>query len=84
MPDRGDVRLEVVPVAADNFALAPGQTRLVCIIHEADRHDLQTQLLNVRVGQMVGVAGYWTARDEAGITRYYLNDTTDVVPQPGK
>lgn len=82
MPDRGDVRLEVVPVAADRYALAPSQERLVCIIHDADRHVLQTQLLNVKVGHMVRIAGHWTAKDESGVTRHYLNDTTDLVPLP--
>src|SRR5262245_7951960 len=80
MPLQGDVRLEVTPVPKDAYVLAPGQTRITCIIHERNRHDLETQLLNTAVGQTVGVAGYWMAREDGGVTRHYLNDTTDLVP----
>lgn len=84
MPVQGDVRLEVTPVQEDAYVLAPGQTRLTCIIHERDRHDLAPQLLNTAVGQTVDVAGYWVAREEGGVTRHYLNDTTDLVPPLGR
>jgi len=80
MPQQGDVRLEVTPVPKDAWVLAPEQTRITCIIHERDRHDFETQLLNTAVGQTVDVAGYWMAREEGGVTRHYLNDTTDLVP----
>jgi hypothetical protein len=84
MPEHGDVRLEVTPVPADVYVLAPGQTRLICVIHERDRHDLAPQLLNTATGQTVEVAGYWVAREESGVTRHYLNDTTDLVPPPAR
>jgi len=80
MPQQGDVRLEVTPVPKDAWVLAPGQTRITCIIHERDRHDFETPLLNTAAGQTVDVAGYWMAREEGGVTRHYLNDTTDLVP----
>src|SRR5262245_3737473 len=72
MPQQGDVRLEVTPVPKDAFVLAPGQARITCIIHERDRHDLETQLMNTAVGQTVDVAGHWMAREEGGLTRHYL------------
>jgi hypothetical protein len=84
MPQHGDVRLEVTPIPEDAFVLAPGQTRLICIIPARDRHDFEPQLLNTAVGQTVEIAGYWMAREEAGITRHYVYDTTDLVPPNGR
>jgi len=79
MPPQGDVRLEVTPVPKDRYSLAPGHERLICIIHERDRQYMKGPLLRTRAGQQVEVAGFWAAREEAGVTRHYLNETTDVV-----
>ena len=81
MPAEGEVRLEVTPDPAHRFALAPGQQRLVCIVQAADRDSLTTQLLNLTVGHMVSVSGYWVERGEHDGIRRYLNSTTDIVPQ---
>lgn len=80
MPSEGDVRLEVAPDSDHRFALAPGQQRLVCIVHAFDRDSLTSQLLNLTVGQRVTVSGYWVARDESDGLRHYINGTADIVP----
>lgn len=80
MPAEGEIRLEVTLDSDHRFALAPGQQRLVCIVQAVDRDSLTTQLLNLTVGHMVTVSGWWVARDERGGIRQYLNATTDIVP----
>jgi hypothetical protein len=77
-PQQGDVRIEIVPGPGDGYALAPGQRRLMCILHARDRAGSASSVLQLRVGTMVRVTGYWTTRDEPRGVRYYISEATSV------
>ena len=76
LPPEGDVYMELTPVPGDQYSLAPGQQRLYCVLHERERSDVYPVLVKMRVGDTVRIGGYWTAREEGGVTRHYINDTT--------
>jgi hypothetical protein len=80
LPATGDARLDLELRAGDRYALAPGQEQLGCIVHPREREIMERILRRLVIGQAVEVSGYWTARDEAEGTRYYINDTTSVDP----